>query len=215
MENEAGIELLRAASEALPAPKGELLRVLHRFTGRRRAAAGVCRGRLLDALAAEDADAAEAELHAFLRESWEALDGLAREVNLCMEHLFPEVGLYPPLEMTRQCTFYVVRKKLHEHPATASHPVTRLLWARTRERPDAAYRRVSFLYNLSLFCPVPLGPGGMLPGSDDIPHAVRPLLKPSAVPPAGAGEASGEILRWLAELSAQIYATLAASLVGG
>ncbi len=214
MGSEAGTELLRVASGALPPPEADLLGTLHRFTGRRLAAAWACRGRLLDALAAGNADAAEAELHAFLRESWEVLDGLAREVNLCMVHLFPDAGLYPPFEMTRQCTFYVVRKKLHEQPDTADHPVSRLLWERTREEPGEAYRRLSFLHNLSLFSTVPLLPGALLPGSDDVPDAVRPLLKPATVPRAEAGQTTDETLQWLADLCSAAYAILAGSLSG-
>ena len=120
-----------------------------------------------------------ATLHAFLRECWEALDGLAREVNLVMHALFPAAGLYAPFEMTRQCTFYVVRKLLHDWPRTAAHPVSDLLWSETREDASAAYRRLSYLYNVSLF--LPLAPvNGRLPGAEDFPSLRAPWQAPAS-----------------------------------
>ncbi len=201
-------KLLEAASAALPGPKLRLLEQLHRFTGGRLEAAENAAGRLMDALESARTRAAQAELHAFLRESWEALDGLGREINLCMQHRFPEAGLYPPFEMTRQCTFYMVRKKLHEHPDISDHPLSRLLWRETREEPAPAYRRLSFLYNLSLFLPVPLAQGRALPGTDDLPPAARAIIKAQRIEPCPADEGPAEILSWLRRFSEESYRLL-------
>jgi hypothetical protein len=171
--------------------------LLHEFTAARLAGAAEARDR--------------GDLHGFLRECWEVLDGLAREVNLVMHHSFPDARLYPPQDMTRQCTFYVVRKNLAEHADTADHPVSRLLWEETREDAVPAYERLSFLYNLSLFAPLPL-PDGQLPGSDDVPDAVRPLIKPSNVLRAPFGDGTADILTWLRSFTQRCYERLAKAL---
>ncbi|MCK4375226.1 MAG: hypothetical protein KAX19_07855 [Candidatus Brocadiae bacterium] len=194
------------AAAGLPAEKAELLRHLHRFTGERLEGAQACRDRAVAAL--EETRDARADLHAFLRECWEALDGLAREVNACMEHLFPHAGLYPPMEMTRQCTFYVLRMKLHERPETAGHPVSQLLWQQTRDSPAEAYQRLSFLYNLSLFFPLSLVEG-RLPGSADLPPTVRGVLKTADVAGCEAAEGMDAILRWLNGFVQECYRRLA------
>jgi len=197
--------LLAAAEEALPAEEVELLQALHAFTTERLAAAQACRARLLAA------PKSGAELHAFLRECWEALDGLAREVNLVMHVLFPAAGLYPPFEMTRQCTFYVVRKLLHDSPATTAHPVPNLLWRETRDDARPAYRRLSFLYNLTLFLPVaPVG--GRLPGTAELPPYARFLVRPQAVGGCKLEEGLEEILAWEKALVAACYHRLAVGL---
>jgi len=149
---DSGADLLAGAARALPGPHCALLARLHAFTAERMAAARTCRDRLVKAAAR--CGCGGPELHAFAREAWEALDGLAREVNVCMHHLFPDLGLYPPTQMTRQCTFYVVRKILHDSPATTHHPVTELLWHESRQGGQPAYERLSFLHNLSLFLPI-------------------------------------------------------------
>jgi hypothetical protein len=190
-------EFLAAVRTALPADESALAAILHRFTAAR--------------LAGAAAGCERSDLHAFLRECWEVLDGLAREVNVVMHRLFPAARLYPPLEMTRQCTFYVVRKNLAEHPDTAGHPLSRLLWEETRGRPAPAYERLSFLYNLSLFAPLPL-PDGELPGTDDVPDAVRPLTKPGHVPRAPLAAGTAEILAWLDSFTARVYGQLAQAL---
>ena len=205
-------EFSSAASAHLPEEKGQLLGLLHRFTLERLSAAERCRHRALELLGGDGGpDRARPELHAFLRECWEALDGLAREVNLCMESLFPCVGLFPPLEMSRQCTFYVVRKRLHEHPDTADHPVSSLLWERTRERPDEAYRRLSFLYNLSLFVPLPL-PDGALPGTPDVPQVTAGVIKPASMGRCGIVEGTEAILNWLGTFAAECRRRLSRAL---
>ncbi len=211
MAAESRTALLEAAARVLPPDEAELLAALHRFTAERLEAAADCREALLGRLRG-GADAGPA-LHAFLRECWEALDGLAREVNVCMHHLFPEAGLYTPMEMTRQCTFYVIRKTLHESPHTAAHPVSLLLWGRTREAAAEPYERLSFLYNLSLFLPIDL-PEGQLPATSDVPGFARSLLRPAGMERCDAGEGTGEMLRWLGSLTTEAYALLAAALGG-
>jgi hypothetical protein len=194
--------LLRAAAEALPAEEAELLRVLHAFTAERLAAGRACRARLLEA-----ADGGP-ELHDFLREAWEVLDGLAREVNLVMHALFPDAGLYPPFEMSRQCTLYVVRKVLHEGAATAGHRVADLLWRETHHDAGPAYRRLSFLHNLSLFLPVKPA-AGRLPGAADLPATAQSLIKPEQVGACGLREGLDQMLAWLAGFVQECYARLA------
>lgn len=188
---------LEAAQAVLPEDEAALAGLLHEFTAARLAGAAEARER--------------GNLHGFLRECWEVLDGLAREVNLAMHRLFPDARLYPPLEMTRQCTFYVVRKNLAEHPDTADHPVSRLLWDETRDDAAPAYERLSFLYNLSLFAPLPL-PDGQLSGSADVPEAIRPLIKPSSVPRASFGDGTADILTWLRSFTRRCYAALSRAL---
>ncbi len=215
MTTSSDSDYLDAAGAALPRESEALLRYLHRFTMRRLAAARECGQALSAMLGTDDRSAAEMALHRFLRDCWEALDGLAREVNLVLYQLSPEARLYPPFEMTRQCTFYVVRKNLHEHPATADHPVSRLLWQRTRERPGEAYRRLSFLYNLSLFFPLRLAEGRRLPGGADLPPAARKIIKPAQVPPADASEGTEGMLGWVEQLVGDCYGLLAEALGSG
>jgi len=203
---DSGADLLAGAARALPGPHCALLARLHAFTAERMAAARTCRDRLVKAAAR--CGCGGPELHAFAREAWEALDGLAREVNVCMHHLFPDLGLYPPTQMTRQCTFYVVRKILHDSPATTHHPVTELLWHETREGGHPAYERLSFLHNLSLFLPIaPVD--GRLPGMGDVPPEARSLVRPQPVEAYRLEEGTQAILEWLDGLVQQCYALLA------
>ncbi len=204
---------LEAAGDALPHESQVLLRDLHRFTARRLAAVRNSRKDLCNALDRDDTTAAEMALHGFLRDCWEALDGLSREVNLALHHIHPDATLYPPFEMTRQCSLYMVRKKLHEHPATADRPVSRLLWQRTRETPDEAYERLSFLYNLSLFFPLELTEG-RLPGTEDLPPAARSIIKSADVARRDAREAVREMLNWVEDLLEGCYALLAKAVSG-
>lgn len=213
MDVRAGEEMLRCAAVFLDAETMELLRVLHGFTRLRLSGAGDGQRKLAQ-LVESDADQAalERELHGFLSQCWDSLDGLGREVNLCMAGLFPEAGLFPPLRMTRQCTFYVVRKKLHDYPGTVGHPVSGLLWHRTRDDPAEAYERLSFLYNWSLFAPVPMPDGRLLPGSGDVPEVMRGLVRAVRSGPlgrCGISEGSDEIVRWLERLAADCYGELA------
>jgi len=199
-----GAGLLEAASEALPEGKAALLGTLHEFTLERLEAASLCRESMMTALRA--GGVVGIGLHSFLRECWAALDGLAHEVNVCMEHLFPDAGLYPPQAMTRQCTFYMLRKKLHEHPSTAAHPVSRMLWERTREAPPLPYLRLSFLHNLSLFLPLSeLPEADRLPGSRDVPDMAQSTVRSTHVPRCGLAEGTQEILDWLGEMLGECY----------
>jgi len=209
MSAEPDTGLLDTAAGVLSAQEVELLAALHRFTEERLASAERCREAMLKRI--REGDRPEPELHGFLRECWEALDGLAREVNVCMHHLLPEAGLHPPMEMTRQCTFYVVRKALHGYPRAAAHPVSRLLWERTREATGEPYERLSFLYNLSLFLPLWL-PEGQLPGTADVPEFAHSLLKPAAVERCDAEEGTREMLRWLRGFTVEAYSLLTAAL---
>jgi hypothetical protein len=206
-------ELPGAAALALPPAERLLLELLCAFTRERLAQAGAARSRMLDCLAAGWTAEGAAALHAFLRECWEALDGLGREANLVMHRLFPEAGLHLPLQMTRQCTAYVVRKVLHEHPDAAGHPVSRLLWERTRGAAGEEYGRLSFLYNLSLFVPLPL-PAGLLPGSEDVPDALAGTVRTQAVPRAEPGPATRGIVDWLDGLVRECESLMAEALRG-
>ncbi|NLW50429.1 MAG: hypothetical protein GXY85_06245 [Candidatus Brocadiaceae bacterium] len=200
-------EFLEAARQVLPRRTAELLRGLHDFTRERLEAAALCRTRIRTAH--EAGDPVGVELHAFLRESWGVLDGLAREVSACMAHLAPEAGPGPPGGMWRRCTFYVLRRTLHAHPSTADHPVSRLLWEHTRTAPALPYRRLSFLYNLSLFLPLwPLPEPGRLPGRDDVPEAARGSIRDAGLPPCGLREGTREIRDWLEGLLGECYARL-------
>ncbi|MGD2174124.1 MAG: hypothetical protein PVJ27_01885 [Candidatus Brocadiaceae bacterium] len=211
-QQRAGQDMLSAAEDSLDEQERELLAQLHRFTWHRASGAQQAMGDVLTRR--QKGRDCSAPLHGFLRECWEALDGLAREVNLVMHHLFPHAGLYPPSEMTRQCTFYMVRKKLHEHPQTREHPVSRLLWERTRAAAEEPYERLSFLYNLSLFLPVPVREE-RLPGWADLPGKMRTLLRESEVTGCAVREGTAEILEWLAELRRECYRRLAAALSAG
>ena len=206
-----GAGLLEAAEEAFSEPTGKLLRGLHEFTLERLEAASLCRTSMITALRA--GGVVGIGLHSFLRECWAVLDGLSREVNVCMEGLFPDAGLYPPQAMTRQCTFYVLRKLLHEHPDTADHAVSRMLWERTRESPPVPYLRMSFLHNLSLFLPLSQLPEpDRLPGSRDVPAIAQEAVRHAEVPRCGLEEGTQEILDWLAEMLGESYARLEGAL---
>ena len=209
-----GIGLLEAAAETLPPDLEGLLRQLHEFTLERLEAASLCRESMMTALRA--GGVVGIGLHSFLRESWAALDGMAREVNLCMAHLFPEAGIDSPRSMARRCTLYTVRKSLHEHPATGEHPVSRMLWERTREAPPVPYLRLSFLYNLSMFLPLSeLPERDRLPGSQDVPQMAQENVRNTEVPRCGLEQGTQEILDWLAELLGECYARLEAALRQG
>lgn len=204
--------LAGALRGALAPEERELFDLLHAFTAARLEAADERGVRVVAAIQQADTNRAQRELHAFLRECWDGLDGLGREVNLCMHRRFPGAGLYPPLEMTRQCTFYMVRKKLHEHPDTVEHPVSRLLWDATRGDADRAYERLSFLYNLSLFVPVPVPEGRLLPGPDDVPETVSGILKPTDLPRCEAGKGLPQMRSWVEEMVGRCYRKLTESI---
>jgi len=196
---------------ALSRETSELLEGLRRFTDERIEAAGLCRESMLAALSA--GGAVSIGLHAFLRECWAALDGVAREVNASMYQLFPDAGLYAPMRMTRQSTLYMVRKKLREGRHTAQHPVSRFLYEQTRQAPAEAYERLSFLRNLSLFLPLALLPQtSRLPGSGDVSRSARQIVKGANVAPADVGEGTEQILEWVKGFVAECRRRLAEAL---
>jgi len=207
---------LQAAQRVLAPGDLNLLRQLHHFTRARLEAA---RRELEDISRLLPSDVAptqiSAGLHAFLRESWECLDGLAREINLCMFRRFPEAGLYPPHRMTRQCGFYMVRKILHDAPDASQHPVAKLLWERTRTGTAQPYRRLSFLYNLSIFVPVPLVEGRELPGSSDVPQFLRQLVRDYSLEGCSIPEGVREIHDWVAAFLRESYRLLTQALEAG
>lgn len=204
---------LRRAEEGLSLKDRQLLQVLNAFTtARLRAACEEADAIRQRADSPGSLPAVQAKLHAFLRESWEALDGVAREINLCMYSFYPDAGLYPPHRMTRQCGVYMVRKILRESPLTRQHPLSRLLWESTRTRPDTAYRRLSLLYNVSLFAPLPLPGADRLPGTADVPEVFRPLIKDEPVEGCPLRGGLDEMERWVAELVNCCYRLLAEEL---
>ena len=202
---------LEVARGALETAELQLLEELHRFTRARLRAGAACIDRVSQALeSTAPADVLEANIHAFLRETREALDGLAREINLCMRRAFPKAALYDPQAMTRQCGFYVVRKALHEDHDAAGHPLSRLLWDRTRARPDEAYRRFSFLCNLSVFATIPLiGHSRQLPGSEGVPDWLRRLTRDEHVAGCPLADGLQGIHSWAKALIGECYGLLA------
>lgn len=189
---------VEAARAVLPPPEAALLADLHAFTSARLDAAR--------ALADDAGPWTEARLHGFLRECWDALDGFAREANALLAALLPDAGLYPPLEMTRQCTLYQVRRILSEN--APDHPVARHIHDHTRDGADEPYRRLSFLYNLSLFLPV-TPDGGRLPGTDELPAHVLSLLKPARIAACPVDEGVRRMRTWLSDFISTGYSLLA------
>ncbi len=204
MDGEARRMLTEAAAAVLRDDEMALLRLLTEFTDERLATAE-------EGVRTAGSDSTDRHLHACLRECWDALDGLGREANLIMGCLFPEAGLYPPFEMSRQCTFYMVRKLLRECDTTRERPLARLLWDETRDEPASAYRLLSFLRNLSLFVPI-RAEGGLLPGADTVPEPIRPAVKPQEVAACPVDEGLSQIAGWLAKLVAQSRRLMAAAL---
>ena len=209
-------DLIGTASGVLGGADLALLRELLAFLEQRlQGAAGECA--VIGTLAAGEAKAgrAQAALHRFLRDSWDALDALGRVANVCLYERFPDSRLWPPGSMTRQCTFYTVRRALHSHPAAAGHPVSRLLWDETRSAPPEAYVRLSLLRNLSVFALVPLPEGQMLPGSGDIPPHLAALVKGYPVGRCELVQGCSEMLRWLGGFVARCCGGLATALTAG
>jgi len=205
-------KFLRAARAGLPPAEQALAGELTRFVALRVEAAREAQSRLRGhAAAGASQTAIQKELHIFLRECWDALDALGRLVNLCTHRLFPDAKLPGP-RMTRQCTFYTVRRALHAHPNAAAHPLGRLLWDETRGNPSPAYRRLSFLYNVAVFVPVPLPEGRRLPEIADLPEELRALIKVEGVEPCDIEQGLEEILGWLGEFADRCYAELSRAL---
>ena len=213
MDTDAEQQLLAAADGALGPAECALLGDLAAFVAHRLDAAAEVRvqvGALLGSGAT--VQALQLQLHTFLRECWDALDGLGRQMNLCLWDTFPDAGLEAPQRMTRQCTFYTVRRVLHADPTAAAHPLSELLWSETKANPHPAYGRLSFLYNLGLFVPVPLPEGDCLPGSADVPERLRGLIRPADEQRCGIEEGLDEILEWLRDFVGRCYGQMASAL---
>jgi hypothetical protein len=212
MESAGERELLAAAEAALSGAERALMGEILAFVAQRLESARVQRTRIGGALACSaQTETLQEHVHGFLRECWDALDGLGRLVSLCLYGLFPSAGLHAPKRITRQCTFYTVRRSLRNDPAAAAHPLSVLLWDETRRTPAAAYVRLSFLYNISLFVPVPLR-GGRLPGSADLAEHVRCLIRPQHVEGCPVEAGLNGILEWLSAFTGRCYQRMAAAL---
>jgi hypothetical protein len=201
-------ELRRSAQRVLPCAESALFSDLMAFVRHRLEAAELAGCRLGET---REQATQQRDLHAFLRECWEVLDGLGRLINLCAYPLFPDSGLEPPERMTRQCTLYTVRRDLHRHPEGAQHPLGVLLWEETRRGPHPAYSRLSFLYNLALFVPVPL-PEGRLPGNAELPPHLRGLVRRQEVEGTSIELGRDEIVGWLRGFAARCSAEMARTL---
>ena len=106
--------LPKSASGVLSGPEMELLRELLDFLEQRLEGAAAERAGIEELLKGEPRPrAVQAALHRFLRDAWDALDGLGRVVNVCLHRRFPDAGLWPPQSMTRQCTFYTAVSYTH------------------------------------------------------------------------------------------------------
>lgn len=203
--------VIEAARRALPPADFRLLQNIDRFVDHRLQAAreALAGGELLPGRGAP-AEPLQREVHRFLQELWAALDGLGREVCICLRGRFPGSGLPAPGQMTPQCTFYTVRRDLHRHGPARRHPLAELLWSRTREPSTEPYERLSFLYNLSLFVAVPLPGGTDLPGAGDLPGHLAGLVRPQEVERTPLAEGLGRMLEWAEELRGECEAEMKA-----
>jgi len=204
---------MQQAEVCFSRPDLALFRRLHRFTRQRLHSA---RSAAENLCAAESLRNKQNFLHRFIRDCYDGLNGCAREVNLCMHHLFPGVDLYPPRHMSRQCGLYTVRKILRESQQTSSHPVSVHLWNRTREPGDEAYRRLSFLYNISTFAPLPLARDAThLPGDAELPDELQPFTREEGIESCEASEGAHQILKWTKEYIGHTYSLLKDALMQG
>lgn len=156
----------------------------------------------------DDLENIERELHIYLRECWDGLDGVGRLINTCLYPRFPESGLLPPEEMTRQCTFYTVRRDLHNNQKTCEHPLSNLIWTETSRTAASGYKRLSYLYNISLFFPLPVERSGLLAGVADLPAHYRSLIRQQNLEECTVKEAVNEIGGWLKGFIAECYAEI-------
>lgn len=206
---DAGKALRVVADATLPLPGRAVLADLSMFVTHRLDAADQLRERIAGLVSSgASGQTIQPEIHAFLRECWDVLDGLGRQINICLYGLFPDAGLQPPERMTRQCTFYTVRRALRRHEDACGHPLCDLLWSETRARAAPAYVRMSFLYNLSVFVPVPLPEGVRLPSAADVPVHVRGLIRTSDTGTCSIGDGLDEMLGWLRGFVERCYARM-------
>jgi len=215
MEPAGHRELLAAADAALPAGELPVVRETAAFVAHRLESATAERA-LIGTLLERRCPPEELQraVHAFLRECWDALDGLGRLVNQCLYAVFPGAGLHPPERMGRQCTFYTVRRALRGDPGASAHPLSILLWDRTRRSPAPGYARLSFLHNVSVFTPVPLPDGRRLPASADLPRHVRAMVKPQELEGCTIEVGLDLMLRWLCGFVGECYGLMTAELAG-
>jgi hypothetical protein len=146
----------------------------------------------------------------FLRGGWDVLDGVARVVNCILYVDFPDSGLQDPEVMTRQCGLYTVREALHRHPETAGGRLDYFIWSATRAAPAMGYRRLSFLYNLSIFVNIPLVcDGKALPGFHDVPECLQGLVKQQDVSSVPVADGLDEMWEWLIDFAGECWALIA------
>jgi hypothetical protein len=181
------------AESVLSSAQFALLREMRRFTAARLESAGAALQHVREA----SREALPRAVHWFLRECWDTLDGLGRQVALCTRQVIPELKPLDPAEMRSQLTLYTVRRDLHREPASADHPLTLLLWHRTRDPSSEPYDRLSFLYNLSLFFEIPLSDGRWLPGHDDLPETVQELVRSQDIEAVRVVSGLEQIMDWL------------------
>jgi hypothetical protein len=215
MSRPGGEALLAAGRGVLSGASVNLLSEFLAFVDQRLGAGRLClqavRGLLERRSAAESL---QPEAHHLVRDAWEALDGMGRTVNLALYPLFPDIGLYSPERMMRQCTFYTVRRALHRNRGSASHRVTRLLWHETREEAAPAYCRLSFLNNLTVCVPIPIVDGDKLPGWQDLPPHMAHAVKGQKIDRCPLADGCDEILTWLDGFSDRCLAALAEAVRG-
>jgi hypothetical protein len=203
-------ELGQAAEKALSGPAVPLFRDQMQSVSERLAGAEAARSRLLLVQSMSgDPAAVQRELHVFLRECWDAMDGLGRQINLCLQPVFPDSGLLPAAEVTRQCTFYTVRRALRAHEDAAAHPLSRLIWASTREPSTVPCERLSFLCNIAFFVPLPILEGGKFPGQADLPEYLGNVIRPQDVAAIEIMQGMDEMLIWVQQFVGQCYMAMA------
>ena len=206
-------EFLTAAAGALPPGEAALAWETAAFVAQRLESAAAERARIGTLLERRcPPEELQRAVHAFLREGWDALDGLGRLVNQCLYAAFPDAGLNPPERMGRRCTFYTVRRALHGDPGAAAHPLGVLLWDETRRSPAPGYARLSFLRNVSVFAPVPIPGGRHLPGSADLPRHVCTMVKPQELEGCPIEAGLDLMLGWLCGFVGECYGLMAGEL---
>ncbi len=128
--------------------------------------------------------------------AWKALDGTGRLINCAFFPEYPESNLVAPTEISSQCTFYTVRRELHQHPDAGNGAMVRFIWGETRDPGNSSYERLSLYYHISQFMPLELTPDGQLPGWKDIPRHVQILIEPQSVPAIERQKGVEEMLKW-------------------
>jgi hypothetical protein len=141
-------------------------------------------------------NAAGHHLDYLVNAGWKALDGTGRLINCAFFPEYPESNLVPPTEISSQCTFYTVRRDLHQHPDAEDGAMVRLMWGETRDPGTPWYERLSLYYHISRFMPLKLRPDGQLPGWQDIPRHVQILIEPQSASAMDRQEGTERMLNW-------------------